>query len=154
MRVLSEDLIPFIFLLSIGGVGLVSGFFMWTGRLKTWFLVRRIPVLLPTAFFNGSVVLLGLVPITLAVAALTGKLILLWCLVLPLMMLALVLAIWQPWWIQPAWYRWLEEHHGDIIPLLQEEARAMGRWNWQRRVATQEGLERWVAEVRRKHGLD
>jgi hypothetical protein len=67
--------------------------------------------------------------------------------------MGMLFAVRDTWWIKPRWYRWLEEHHGDIIPLLQQEARAMGRWKWQRRVATQEGLEEWVAEVREKHGL-
>jgi hypothetical protein len=54
----------------------------------------------------------------------------------------------QPWWIKPAWVRWLEEENDDILDRLIEEA----RWTkgWEKRIATQEGLEAWVAEVREK----
>jgi hypothetical protein len=56
----------------------------------------------------------------------------------------------QPWWIKPAWVRWLEEENADILDRLIEEARRTK--DWHKRVATQEGLEAWVAEVREKWG--
>ncbi|GAB4415445.1 MAG: hypothetical protein Fur0044_10540 [Anaerolineae bacterium] len=61
--------------------------------------------------------------------------------------------IFQPSFLKPAWLRWLEQEHGDIMPILQQEAQAMGLKNWEKRVATQVGLEEWVEEVRRKRGL-
>jgi hypothetical protein len=56
----------------------------------------------------------------------------------------------QPRWIKPAWVRWLEEENADILDRLIEEARRTK--DWHKRVATQEGLEAWVAEVREKWG--
>ncbi len=54
----------------------------------------------------------------------------------------------QPSWIKPKWVRYLEEENGDILDRLIEEA----RWtkDWDKRIATQEGLEAWVTEVREK----
>ncbi len=56
----------------------------------------------------------------------------------------------QPWWIKPAWVRWLEEENDDILDRLIQEA----CWtkDWEKRIATQEGLEAWVAQVREKWG--
>jgi hypothetical protein len=71
----------------------------------------------------------------------------------PLWILTLILAIWQPWWLKPGWVRWLEKEHGDILGILWEEVRKEGH-AWERRVRTQEQLEAWVAEVRRKHRLE
>ncbi|MEW5956938.1 MAG: hypothetical protein AB1801_04385 [Chloroflexota bacterium] len=64
--------------------------------------------------------------------------------------LAILLVGLQPWWIKPRWVRWLEEENDDILDRLIEEA----RWtkDWHKRVATQEGLEAWVTEVRQKWG--
>jgi hypothetical protein len=43
----------------------------------------------------------------------------------------------------------LEKNHGDILLLLLREARRTP--NWEKQVATQDGLEAWVAEVREKY---
>lgn len=64
-------------------------------------------------------------------------------------------AIWQPNWLKPEWWRWIEQNAGDIIPLLRDDLihnrRNPQEWNeW---VNTQKGLEEWVNEVRRKQGL-
>ncbi len=68
-------------------------------------------------------------------------------------LLGFIFALLQVPVMKPAWLKWLEREHGEIMPLLRREAREMGLDIWQRRVDTQEGLEEWVAEVRRKHGL-
>lgn len=73
---------------------------------------------------------------------------------IPLLLITIILAEWQPNWLKPKWLRWLEKEHGDIIGLLWEDARKRDRWEWERQVHTQEGLEAWVAQVRRSHGLD
>jgi hypothetical protein len=65
----------------------------------------------------------------------------------------ILLGMFQPKFMEPQWYRWLIENHEDIWHLLQQDVRQMGLDVWQRRTATQEGLEAWVAEVRRKNGL-
>ncbi len=54
--------------------------------------------------------------------------------------------------LKPRWLRWLENTHGNIMPLLQSEIREEGLSNWDRRINTQIELEQWVIEVRRKYG--
>jgi hypothetical protein len=151
----SDDLLILGFFGLIGMFGIVIGTTIWTGYFKSWFIIERVPVIVPTAFYNGSMVFLGLTLISVGLAALADRpgLYLFFGLSLPLMTLTIILAIWQPRWIQPSWYRWLEENHEEIIPILQEEVRQMGPREWQRQVSTQEGLEQWVEEVRRKRGL-
>jgi hypothetical protein len=70
-----------------------------------------------------------------------------------MLFISLILAMWQPRWLLPQWYSWLLDKHGNIIYLLEEEARRLGGEEWERRASTQESLEAWVAEVRRKHGV-
>ncbi len=55
--------------------------------------------------------------------------------------------------MKPKWLKWLEQEHGDILRLLKEEANKMPYPEWDNQVETQEGLENWVAEVRKKHGV-
>ncbi len=69
-------------------------------------------------------------------------------------MMSFVLAYLEPDWLAPAWYRWLKREHGHILSLLAQEAHQLGRTEWLKRVQTQEDLEIWVTEVRRKHGLE
>jgi hypothetical protein len=153
---MSDRLVVILVFGGFGAITLASGLLMQSGVWKAWFATKRVPVLVPTSYYFGFIPAgLGLLSAGLVfVVGHNAGSVLLCCAVLPCLALSIVLAVWQPWWIKPAWYRWLEERHGDIIPLLQEEARAMGRWKWQRRVATQAGLEQWVAEVRQKRGLD
>lgn len=72
---------------------------------------------------------------------------------IPLILFSVILTMWQPRWLKPKWLRWLETYDRSILPLLREEARKDGWPSWNERVKTQEGLEEWVAEVRRKHNL-
>jgi len=51
----------------------------------------------------------------------------------------------------PDWYRWVKKEHGDILPYLVRDAYELGREAWMERVRTQEGLEEWATEVRRKY---
>lgn len=66
--------------------------------------------------------------------------------------LGVLLGVFQPRFMLPQWYRWLQENHKDILPLLREDVRRMGYKTWRRRTDTQESLEEWVAEVRWRHG--
>lgn len=68
--------------------------------------------------------------------------------------LAVLASILQPSFLKPAWLKWLERKHGRVMPILVNEAREMGLGSWQERVKTREGLEEWVTEVRRKHGIE
>jgi hypothetical protein len=147
-----------VFSITIGIAGLIPGILMQLGIWKLWFLAERVPGIVVPSYAFGLIpmgmafFLMGVAMMSVTSQSVMGAI--LCCVFSPLNMASIVLAVWQPWWIKPAWCRWLEEHHGDIIPILQEEGRAMGRWQWQRRVATQEGLEQWIAEVRQKRGLD
>jgi hypothetical protein len=71
-----------------------------------------------------------------------------------LFMIAVILAIWRPRWLVPKWLLWLEDNHGEIYAQLREEAQKLGAREWEKRVSTQEGLEEWAMEVRRKYGWD
>jgi len=68
---------------------------------------------------------------------------------IPLVFLGLVFAAWRPRWLKPHWYRWLEDHYGNIMDELQKDALRLGR-AWLERVRTQEGLEQWAEEVRQR----
>ncbi|MFZ0544042.1 MAG: hypothetical protein WAM60_01295 [Candidatus Promineifilaceae bacterium] len=71
----------------------------------------------------------------------------------PLILLAIILTIWQPRWLKPKWLRWLEDHHKSILPLLWEEAHKEDYQKWRLHVESQEGLEKWVENVKRKHNI-
>jgi len=140
--------------------GLISiGLGIWTrlGRNRTWYLVPNYYVLLPKGgryalpIMGLAIILMG-ASLFMPTPALARSL---WLYgVFPLMFLSLLIVIFQPKWLKPAWVRWLEENHGDILEILIEEARKTPDWrDWGKRVSTQEGLEEWVGEVRRKRNL-
>jgi hypothetical protein len=138
----------------LGGAGLfliVIGGGIRLGYGKRWYLGPDDPIFYPKPGVYGSV------PLGLS----------LWCILLVLVLpepwetfatwaafsfaiLSIFLIGLQPWWVKPAWVRWLEEENDDILDRLIEEA----RWtkDWEKRIATQEGLEAWVTEVREKWG--
>lgn len=70
------------------------------------------------------------------------------------LILTIILAFWRPRWLVPRWLLWLEDNHGEIYDQLREEAQKLGAREWEKRVSTQEGLEAWAMEVRRKYGWD
>jgi hypothetical protein len=130
------------------------GFYVRLGFMRAIFAVKGNPVFAPPNLVYGLMPL-GLSGILIAFGGLFPTQALRdWSLdaAFVLTVLAIILAIWQPWWLKPKWLRWLEKEHGDIIEILWEEVRKEGH-AWERRVRTQEQLEQWVAEVRRKHGL-
>lgn len=63
-----------------------------------------------------------------------------------------ILAIWQPWWLKPAWLRWLEGNYGYVLEEMFAEARVIGRFEWAEQVRTQADLEEWADRVARKYG--
>ncbi len=69
-------------------------------------------------------------------------------------LIGLLSGILQPSFLDPHWYRWLDENHKDMMPLLRRDIMEIGYKEWERQTKTQEGLEAWVAEVRRKHNLN
>ncbi len=148
-----------VFGVCLGGVSiafLAFGTLIRLGYLRAAYAVKGFPVLVPRELVF-SMIPLGLMfgifaflPLIPSTDELRMRIVI--YLVPPLWIIAGILAIWQPWWLKPKWLRWLEKEHGDIIETLWEEVRKEGH-AWERRVRTQEQLEEWVAEVRRKHGL-
>jgi hypothetical protein len=139
---------------TIAAIFLTWGILVRIGYLRTSYAVRGNPVFAPPALLH-SLTFLGLAMGFLAVIPFVPKETrpdLVDYVIIPLWILTLVLAIWQPRWLKPKWLRWLEREHGDIIEVLWKEVREEGH-SWGRRVRTQEELEAWVAEVRRKHKL-
>ena len=138
----------------MGVVFLTWGILIRLGYLRTSYAVRGNPVFASPALLH-SLVFLGLgmgVLATIPFIPIEMRLSLINYFLAPLLMLTIVFAMWQPWWLKPKWLRWLEKEHGDIIEILWEEVRQEGH-TWERRVRTQADLEDWVAEVRRKHGM-
>lgn len=153
---MSKHLILVLFCGGFGAICLIIGLQVRTGTWKAWFATERIPGSVSPSFAFGLIPT-GLLFLSMVFASMfesETRLVLFNCLGFPLLILTITLPIWQPWWILPAWYRWLKECHSDIISLLREEAQEMGRRGFQERVSTQEGLEQWIAEVRQKRGLD
>jgi hypothetical protein len=66
----------------------------------------------------------------------------------PFFVIGFVLASWRPYWLTPAWLKWIEEYNYDIRSLLGKEARQTS--NWTQRIRSRADLEAWVAEVRQK----
>ena len=59
--------------------------------------------------------------------------------------LGLSFSVFQPDYLKPAWYRWLETEHGSALPQLRSAAIEMGWFDWERAVQTEAGLKEWVA---------
>ena len=131
----------------------VIGFLVHSGRFKGWWLNTSTPVTptgmayasIPAGFLYlcaGILFALPIAPVTRGDLALY--------LLTPLMIITIVLATWHPRWLKPKWLRWLEENHGSILHLLREDAKNMGKLEWDRQVRTQKELEDWVADVLHK----
>jgi hypothetical protein len=41
---------------------------------------------------------------------------------LGLVITAVLTTIWRPKWLKPDWWRWIEQNHADILPLLQKKS--------------------------------
>ncbi len=146
-----------VFVGGFGGLLLVIGILIRLGIWRAIYAVKGYPVYMPRELvlvgipMALTVLSIGLIPILPIAKENRGDVIT--YVTAPLLIMTYMLAIRQPWWLKPAWLRWLEKEHGDIIHLLWEDVR-QDRWGWEQRVRTQAGLEEWVAEVRRKHGLE
>lgn len=149
------DLPPPVLCLGLFGmVTFIVGLCARLGFMRTIFAVKGNPVFAPPNLIYGAIPL-GLSIMLIAFGGLLPTQTLRdWSLNIAFFLtaLAIILAMWQPRWLKPKWLRWLEEEHGDIIEILWEEVRQEGH-AWGRRVRTQEQLEQWVEEVRRKRGL-
>ncbi len=154
----SEAICVISSLIAGGVIATVSGIWVRLGKNRAWYLVPNYYVLLPKGG-HYALPVTGLMFIMLGISLLMPEPELarrVWAVaVFPLAIVAVLVVIFQPRWLKPGWVRWLEENHGDILELLIEEARKTPKWaDWAERVSTQAGLEAWVAEVRRKHGLE
>lgn len=152
----SDDIIAFSFLIGLGCFFVAVGILSRTGHFRWIYAMKGHPIFTPSALAYvylpvGLIALFfGLIPFLPIEQETKGALI--FYILLPLLIVTFVLAVWQPWWLKPKWLRWLENEHGDVVHLLWEDVR-QDRWGWQRRVKTQEQMEAWVAEVRRRHNL-
>ncbi len=142
-------------LIIVGTALLIFGILVRSGRHKRWYLYKGDPALSPKEFAFVCIPF-GLMILIMGIAALLptpeARQAIFWGVVFPLGIAVAVLLFWPPAWIKPSWLRWLEKNHKGILLLLVEDARETP--DWEQRVATQAGLEAWVAEVRRKHGLE
>ncbi len=138
-----------LILIILGVILLLRGGWMLGGGDRSWYLSRSI--------YSGGIayaqIPIGMFFISLAVAAIT-QLEVFANISIGLGICGFIFSFLQPSFLKPTWLKWLEQGHGDIMPILQQEANAMGLGIWEARVKTQADLETWVAEVRRKHGLE
>lgn len=138
-------------LVGLGLVFILLGGSIRLGYWKKWYLGPDDPIFYPKPGVYG-LISLGLACIVLALGLVLPDLENWFALGVPvfLSLVTILLVGLQPWWVKPAWVRWLEEENDDILDRLIEEA----RWtkDWEKRIATQEGLEAWVTEVRKKWG--
>lgn len=124
------------------------------GYDKRWFVAptpfvsKSFYFALPTAMLGGIFIIIEGMLIELE----KDSPLILACIAFGLWAISFVIALLEPKWMSPEWYRWLKREHGDIMPYLALDAHELGRDAWMQRVETQEGLEEWVAEVRRKYG--
>jgi hypothetical protein len=62
-------------------------------------------------------------------------------------MFVMVLGFLLAWRLfKPQWVKWIEQNHKEVIPHLAVEIRDYGWY-----AETQEELEEWIAEIRRKY---
>lgn len=137
----------------LAGFALVYfGILMRVGAFKRWYLGPRI--------FPPQAITYGAIPFGVAAIELCVVIVLTphpnpnpdaigWVVALTAGLTSLfgfVLAIWRPRWIKPYWVRWLEDNYGDRIHILIAAARRDPK-AWEKRVATQQGLEEWAREV-------
>jgi hypothetical protein len=135
-------------LAALGVISLLRGIWMLGGGGKSWYFSSNI-----YAGFSYAQIPIGICFIFLSLATVT-QLELFTGIGIGVGILGLLFNFLQPSFLKPAWLKWLEREHGDIINLLSEDARRMGLEVWEKRVETQANLEAWVAEVRhRKYGF-
>lgn len=139
----------------MGVAMLVLGLYIRAGGFKTWYLARGTPIIIPRAIQN-MLIPLGLSFI--AAEVITSDLIptkspgdVFFWIVMSMFIASIALGIWNPRWLQPRWLVYLEDEYGTVMwHLLQEAAQDPKRWEQQ--VRTQEDLETWAEETRKKLG--
>ncbi len=156
----SENVVVTLVFILLGLYLIIYGIRMRIGYYKTWYMkpwaraTSNIYMAIPggtAAFLFGFTGVLTLLFPGEAIFV-VNRIILGSCAVI--LIVGMLLPFVWPGWMKPAWLKWLEKEHGDILPILRNEANAMGYPDWEHKVSTQAGLEAWVAEVRRKYGLE
>ena len=139
-------------ILIFGCAMIIWGVALLLGKLRWVYVGQSIPVYAQREVLHLSIPIgVGLISIVLPIIYPNTKD---WAdpLLLFSFFATVILAIWQPWWLKPAWLRWLEDNYGDILEEMFAEARAIGRFNWAKQVRTQSDLEAWADSVAKKHG--
>lgn len=140
----------------------IIAFAVWWIRMrlgfdKRWFIMPAAPLISRNFYFFLPTFILGFAVLLIVMLLFSfnpgADLITLLIIVWALWGLGFVPAYFEPDWLAPNWYRWLKREHGDIMPYLAMDAHEMGRQAWMQRGETQEGLEEWAEEVRRKYTL-
>jgi hypothetical protein len=146
-----DTVLASLFLISLGFGFICGGLLFHLGYWRSWYLT-------PDTMFGDRLGFYGFVPVGLAVICLAITFFLPTVeirrtiggyVILPLFILGILLTFWRPRWLTPKWLWWLEKNNSDILDLIVEEGRKTKDWG--KVVATQEGLELWVAQVREKH---
>lgn len=150
----TEYLVIAFSLIALGMIATGFGIRIRLGKSRKWYLVPNYYVLLPKGGYYAMPIG-GLMIIAIGLGLLmpspTTARLFIFGIAFPLMVCVYLVVVYQPKWFKPRWIRWLEEYHSDILEILIREGRKTP--DWAKRVSTQEGLEQWVAEVRRKHKL-
>jgi hypothetical protein len=125
------------------GVGLcMFGYIRWKGKMHWsyvaygfWREANYLAIPLGT-----STIIVGIT--TLPIWSVSVQLVLVYAAIF-----VMVLGFLVAWRIfKPDWVKWIEQNHKEIIPHIMVEIRDYG-WH----VETQEELEEWIAEIRRKY---
>jgi hypothetical protein len=137
------------FLLILGLVGLVVGIYRLQGPVNVVYM--GFGVLVHIAYYVTIPSSIGLLIMGLAIFPIIPEN---WRLSFLLLgvLVALIGSLASSWLFKPAWLKWLELEHGDILPLLRIEIKKEGPSNWNNRIKTRSELEVWVLEVRQKYG--
>lgn len=141
----------------------IFGFLVWwvqarRGYDKRWFIAPS-PVIsssfyfaLPSAIVGMTISLIGMFMVVQDPHnPEIGIEVYLMCIGFGVILTGYIFAFLEPDWMSPDWYRWLKRNYGDVMPYLKLDAHELGRKEWMRRVATQEGLEAWAKEARQKY---
>jgi hypothetical protein len=131
-----------------GVITLLFGFCLRIGWFKAWYLAQGTPILVPRAW-QGVLIPIGITftvwEILYLAPAEYGPSLFPW-LIGPLFFVTIILAMWQPRWLQPYWLTYLMDKYGDVTWYLLHEA-AKNPQEWSQRVQTQTGLEMWAEET-------
>ncbi len=142
----------FLVILGVGLTFIFLGVMLRLGKLRWAYAGQSMPVYAQRENVNISIPLgLGFLIIALMGAFPDSKDQLTYPLFFSFLA-CVVFAIWQPWWLKPAWFRWLEDNYGHVLEEMFAEARAVGRFNWAQQVKTQEELERWADGIAQRRG--